>query len=204
MTRSTTRISTPMMCSTQMMVMPMRLLMSPSRSAARSISARSSPPRLSSASSSRGLVASARASSSFFSAAAPSPLVVAADRSAGRPCRAPPRRGARASRARNLAGLAVIGRERDVLEQRQFAERPRDLEGAARRPARQIAMRRQARRSPCPRSGSSRQLGRSVPGDQVEGRALARAVRPDQAEDFARAHLKGHLVDGQESSEALA
>ena len=40
-------------------------------------------------------------------------------------------------------------------------------------------------------------------GDQIERRALARAVRPDEAEDLALAHFEGHLVDRQESSEAL-
>ena len=42
-----------------------------------------------------------------------------------------------------------------------------------------------------------------VARDQVEGRALARAVRADEAKDFALAHFEGHLIDRQESSEAL-
>ena len=75
-TRSTTRISTPMMCSTQTMVMPFSLRMLCSMSAACSISPWSRPLRLSSASSSLGWVASARASSSFLRAAAPRPSVV--------------------------------------------------------------------------------------------------------------------------------
>src|SRR5262249_55024601 len=102
----------------------------------------------------------------------------------------------------NPAGLAVKGGERDVLEQRQFAERARNLEGA---PYPLMADR--VRRKPrdllaveADRTGA----GAKRAGDQIEGRALARSVRTDQAEDFARAQLKGHLVDRQESSEAFA
>jgi hypothetical protein len=77
MTRSTTRINTPMMCSTQMMVMPSSSRILRSMSAAASISVSSSPPRLSSARSNFGPVASAFASSSFFKPAAPSPSTLA-------------------------------------------------------------------------------------------------------------------------------
>src|SRR5215813_6588873 len=43
-----------------------------------------------------------------------------------------------------------------------------------------------------------------VARDQVEGRAFAGAVGPNQAKDLALAHVEGHLIDRQESSEALA
>ena len=86
--RSTTRISTPMMCSTQTMVMPRFLRIVDRRSAACSISEWSRPPSDSSASSSFGCVASARASSSFFRPAAPRPST---RRRAVRPGRGTPR-----------------------------------------------------------------------------------------------------------------
>ena len=103
--------------------------------------------------------------------------------------------------ARDFAGLAVIGGECDVLEQRQFAERTRDLEGA---PYSLMTdrMRRQAAdllAFEADRAGRRAQRA----GNEIEGRALAGAVRPDQAEDFARAQFEGDLVDGQESSEAF-
>ena len=71
-------------------------------SAASCISDGSSPPRLSSARSSRGPVASARASSSFFSPPAPSE-VVPASASVGSPT------SSSISRARDRACASVLG-----------------------------------------------------------------------------------------------
>jgi len=71
MQRSTTRISTPMMCSTQTMVMPRCARIDASMSAAESISAWSSPPSDSSASRSFGCVASARAELELLQPPAP-------------------------------------------------------------------------------------------------------------------------------------
>src|SRR5262249_35399853 len=101
--RSTTRNSVAMMCSTQTMVMPSSPRMRRSISAASCISEGSSPPRLSSARSSDGPAASGRASSSFLRPPAPSWAVEAAG-SAGSPTRAS------TSRARRVASSSVLRR----------------------------------------------------------------------------------------------
>src|SRR5262249_28473035 len=108
----------------------------------------------------------------------------------------------RCSVARTSRGLAVIGGQCAVFEQRELAERPRDLErardalvadGVRGQPADFLA--READRT--------RGQGQ-VAGDQVERRALAGAVGPDEAEDLALTHVEGHLIDRKESPEALA
>ena len=104
-------------------------------------------------------------------------------RSAGRP-------GASASSAwRQQAarvGLAVLaepGRQRDVLEQRQVAERARDLIGAADALVADAVGGQPADLLACELDRAGRRHVHA--GDAVEGRALARAVRADQAEDLA-------------------
>ena len=183
-TRSTTRISTPMMCSTQTMVMPFSRADARSMSAACSISAWSRPLRLSSASSSCGCVASARASSSFFSAGGAEPVGRAA-RVGRQPDQspAPPRRCCQQSaretprswpkkadsatfsssvRLRNGRGIWKV--RADALVADAVRRQPADLRALE----------------------ADRAGGRRVePGDAVEDRALARAVRADQAEDLA-------------------
>ena len=131
-TRSTTRISTPMMCSTQMMVMPQLLrrcgaaCRRPDPSRARR--GRSGSRRRAGAS---APVASALASSSFLSAAAPRPSTVAA-RSVGKPTSSSARS---AASKRPRSASAAPGRRSPASttfsRMRQPAERPRDLEGAA-------------------------------------------------------------------------
>ena len=99
-------------------------------SAASAISAGSRPPRLSSASSRRGPVASARASSSFFRPPAPSSVVEAAG-SVGRPTSSRICAGATARlRLVGALGRPVVRGHRDVFQDRQLAERARDLERA--------------------------------------------------------------------------
>src|SRR5947207_2073448 len=96
-------MSVAMMCSTQTMVTPSSPRIRLSNSAAVAISVGSRPPRLSSASKSRGPVARARASSSFLSPAAPSSAVEARP-SAGKPT------VTRISRARRRASAASARR----------------------------------------------------------------------------------------------
>ena len=146
-------------------------------------------------------MASARASSSFFSAAAPSPLVVA-DGSIGSPTSASASSAwACASRARDAAGLAVIGGERHVLDEGELAERPRDLERSGDAlPADRVR-------------GEAGDLGdleadrpgarAQVSGNEVERRALARAIRADETQNLALARCEGNLVDRQKSAEAF-
>ena len=103
--------------------------------------------------------------------------------------------------AREPAGLAIIGRERDVLEQRQFSERPRDLE---RPPDAAVADHVRGQAADLGALKPDRASGRAqIAGDQVEGGALAGAVRTDQAQNLAGADLEGHLVDGQKAAEPL-
>ena len=100
-----------------------------------------------------------------------------------------------------VPALAVIAGEHDVVEQRQAAERPGDLEGAA-DPLVDDAVRRSAgdlAPVKADRAGGRRQGA----GEQVEDRALARAVWADQAEDFALIDLERDVVDRSEAAEAL-
>src|SRR5439155_10432488 len=97
--------------------------------------------------------------------------------------------------------LAVIGGEGDVIDQRELAERTRDLEGA-RKPHAAEAVRRQPADLPVLEAdGAAVRTQRA--GDEVEGRALARPVRPDEPEDLALAQRERHLVDRNEAAEAL-
>ena len=151
-------------------------------SAACSISVSSRPPRLSSASRSFGRVASARASSSFFRPAAPRP-------STGTPCsvgRLTVASASAASGAPRRARCRRRGRSTPrpyVVEDRQLAERPRDLEGAG--DAEMADLGRHQARDLAALEADRAGIRLERAGDQVEDRALARAVRPDQAEDLA-------------------
>src|SRR5205807_8138778 len=100
-----------------------------------------------------------------------------------------------------VAALAVEAGQRDVLENRQAMERPRDLEGAA-----DAAIDDPVRRA----AGDLMpvEIDRACRGHQrarqhVEDRALAGAVRADQAENLALLDPKRHSVDGREAAEAL-
>src|ERR1700719_502185 len=103
--------------------------------------------------------------------------------------------------ARDTATGAVERRERDVVEQRQLAERARDLE-RARQPAPAHDMRRLARDLGAGEDDRAAARPQRA-GDQVEDRALARAVGADEPEDLALPHLARHLVDRHEAAEAL-
>ena len=170
-------------------------------SAAWSISVSSSPPRLSSASSSLGPVASALASSSFFRPAAPSPST--AGRAVGRqadqrPARArPPRRPwrgcagpGRSSRPaprsrRSTAG----GTGRGIWNVRPM---PRLMIWCGGRPGDLVAL-----------EADRPRRRRERPRQHVEDRALARAVRADQAENLALIDLERDVADGGEAAETL-
>ena len=98
-----------------------------------------------------------------------------------RRCRAPRVPGCGIDAA---AALAVKGGERHVLEERQPAERARDLEGARDAQAADAMRRGSPPISRAVERGSSRRSAPG-PGDQVEDGALARAVRADQAQNLA-------------------
>jgi len=99
-----------------------------------------------------------------------------------------------------LAGL-TLPRQQQVVDQRQFREGPRDLEGPP-QPARQPAVRGIGGHVP-PGKGDPARSGRHRPGQQVEHRGLARAVRADQAEDLALPHGQRHRIHGRHAAEAL-
>ena len=103
--------------------------------------------------------------------------------------------------ARDAAGLAIIGGERHVFDERELAKRSRDLKRAG---------------NALPADGVRSQAGdlgaletdRSVrgaqrAGNQVERRGLARPVRADEADNLPLTRLEGDLVDGEEPSETL-
>src|SRR6266566_1728469 len=103
--------------------------------------------------------------------------------------------------AGDATDFAVIGRQRHVLDEREFSEWPRDLEGAG-DPAVANLVRRK------PRDLRALEADRAIrgpqrAGDQVEGRALARPVRADEAENLPFLNVEGYLVDREEAAEAL-
>src|SRR5437867_6808116 len=97
--------------------------------------------------------------------------------------------------------LSVETREHHVLEDREPAERPRDLKGATdaevddpvRRLAGDLALLETDRAAV--RDEDARQ--------HAENRALAGPVRADQAQNLALFDREGHMVDGREAAEAL-
>src|SRR5207302_11338188 len=92
-------------------------------------------------------------------------------------------------------------RERDILQQREIAERPRDLKRAA-DALMAAAVHRQAADLgvvECNTAGA----WRIKSCDAVERRALARSVRADQPEDLALLHGERHLVHGTQRPEPL-
>ena len=94
--------------------------------------------------------------------------------------------------ARDAAGCAVIGGERDVLDERQLAERPRNLERAGNSFAgRSCARESEAISAPSKRIDPA--VGRSVPAIRLNVVALARAVRADEAENLALTGFEGDL-----------
>src|SRR5436190_10116655 len=100
-----------------------------------------------------------------------------------------------------VTALAIEAGERDVLEDRQTMERPRNLEGAA-----DAAIDDPVRRMS--RDLMAGKIDRACCGHQrarqhVEDRALAGAVRADQAENLALLDPKRHVVDRGEAAEAL-
>src|SRR4051812_11748594 len=100
-----------------------------------------------------------------------------------------------------VAALAVIARQRHVLEDAEAAERPRDLKGAA-----DAAIDNPVRRKPCDlRAGErDRTCRRHQRARQhVEDRALARTGRADQAKNFALIDSKRQVVDRGEAAKTL-
>src|SRR5207237_9885876 len=96
---------------------------------------------------------------------------------------------------------AIERGERHVLQQRELAERLRDLVRAP-DPGVRHAIRRQAADLAAEKAHRARG-GPERAGDQVEGGALPRAVRADEAEDLALGHLEGNVLDGEEAVKAL-
>src|SRR5260221_11636054 len=94
-----------------------------------------------------------------------------------------------------------MGGQPHIVEERQLAERPWDLEGAGKPAAADPVRRPAADLLAVEHDRAGARLERA--GDHVEGGALARSVRADQPQDLARPHLEGHLADRQESAEAL-
>src|SRR2546428_754508 len=110
----------------------------------------------------------------------------ASRRGTPRPRADPPRRRAR-SRARGrlvvAACRAEVGRDGDVLEDRELAERPRDLERPRDPPMADRVGREAGDLLAAEPHGARR--ARERPRDAVEGRGLSRAVRPGEPEDLA-------------------
>ena len=94
-----------------------------------------------------------------------------------------------------------MGGQRHVFEQRKLAEGPRNLKGA-RDPLVADRVRRQAADFHAFETDRARRRPQ-ISRNEIEGRAFARAVRTDKAENLALAHFEGHLIDCQESPEAL-
>jgi len=94
-----------------------------------------------------------------------------------------------------------VGGDGDVLEDRELAERPWDLE----RPRDPTVADRVGREAgdllAAEPDGTRRE--RERPRDAVEGGGLSRAVRPDEPEDLARSDLEGDRVQRGEAAEAL-
>src|SRR5262249_30941069 len=103
-------------------------------------------------------------------------------------------------RARVLA-LAVEAGEHHVLENREPAKWPGNLEGA---PDAQVddSMRRQPGDLVALETDRAA-VGREGPREHVEDRALAGAVGPDEAEDLAGLDVERDVGDGGEAAEAL-
>jgi hypothetical protein len=100
-----------------------------------------------------------------------------------------------------MPSLAEESREHHVLEEREPAKRPWDLERAADAevddPVRRLAGDLATLEADRPR------VRREGAREHVEDRALAGAVRADQAEDLALLDPERHAVDGGEAAEAL-
>src|SRR4029453_16041528 len=93
------------------------------------------------------------------------------------------------------------GGHRDVLEDRELAERPGDLEGAG-EPAMADRVRGGARDLVVLEADGAGGRGQRS-RDAVETGGLARAVRPDEPEDLALLHLEGDRVERGEAAELL-
>ena len=97
--------------------------------------------------------------------------------------------------ASDMAAPGEIGGQRDVVAQRQFAERTRDLKGPGEPEVAHPVRRQAGNLSPFKpdRSGGRRKGA----GDQIEGRRLARPVRADETQDLALLNREIDLVDGE-------
>jgi len=107
-----------------------------------------------------------------------------------------------ASKASPASGdLAEEAREHHVVEERESAERSRDLKRAT-----DPEIDDPVRRLPgdlAPLEANRARVRRERTGEHVEDRALAGSVRADQAEDLALLDRERHAVDGREATEAL-
>src|SRR3989442_14570 len=133
-----------------------------------------------------------------------------------RPRPDPPRRLAASPRRSSRRDLAVsparggpvvagcraeVGRDGDVLEDRELAERPRDLERPRDPPMADRVGREAGDLLAAEPDGARR--ARERPRDAVEGRGLSRAVRPDEPEDLAVPDPEGDRAQRREAAEAL-
>ena len=94
-----------------------------------------------------------------------------------------------------MAAPGEIGGQRDVVAQRQLAERTRDLKGPGEPQAAYPVRREAGNFTPfkLDRSGGRRKGA----GDQVEGRRLPRPVRANQPQDLALLNREIDLIDGE-------
>src|SRR5688572_22075533 len=100
-----------------------------------------------------------------------------------------------------MSTVAVERGKRNVVDERELAKRPRDLE-RARDP--EVADSRRAKPADLVIQKAHRAIaGRVQPGDDVERRALSGAVRPDQAEDLVLLQPERNVRDRREAAEAL-
>src|SRR5437867_2124728 len=105
------------------------------------------------------------------------------------------------SRARLRGAAAVVGGDGDVVDDRELAKGPRDLE-RSRDPAVTDRVRREAAHLDvieADAAGRRRQRAR----DAVEAGGLPRAVGADETEDLALPDVEGHGVQSREASELL-
>jgi hypothetical protein len=100
-----------------------------------------------------------------------------------------------------VPALAEEPGEHHVIQEREPAERARDLERAANAEIDDAIWRLPGDLAPLEPDRAG--IGRERAGEHVEDRALAGAVGADQADDLALLDSERHAVDGGEAAEAL-